>query len=95
MTFIPQHPEPDEVIKARATLRAWELRNGHAVYPDPLDGGLRGYQGRCWDCNWQGTEFLRGDEEMGTPESRAHKQNARREVAEHVAATTPTEWLPQ
>jgi hypothetical protein len=56
----------------------------HDAYIDCLDGGYRGYQARCWDCDWTGVEHLRGDEQMGTEASRAHKHNARLEAAEHA-----------
>jgi hypothetical protein len=55
----------------------------HDVGIDCLDGGHKGYQAVCWECGWRGTEHLRGDEEMGTPESRSHKTRAREEAAEH------------
>lgn len=73
--------------KARATIRAWEARFGHDSYVDCLDGGYAGYQARCWDCDWEGPEHLRGDEEMGTPESRAHKHHAKEEAAQHQIDT--------
>lgn len=78
--------------EARRTIRRWELRNGHASFANPLDGGYRGYQAQCWDCDWQGTEYLRGDEEMGTEESRVHKRNAVREARQHARDTKPTVW---
>lgn len=81
--------EPQHVQDARQLLRDWRLRNGHESYADCLDGGYRGYQAACWDCDWRGTVYLRGDEEMGTEESRAHKRNARREAAEHQRDTLP------
>lgn len=81
--------EPPEVRRARATIRAWEMRNGHDAYVEPLDGGYWGYMAACWDCDWKGPKYLRGDEEMGTPESRIHKQNARRDAAEHRRETKP------
>ena len=59
----------------------------HDVGFDCLDGGYKGYQAVCWTCGWRGTEFLRGDEEMGTPESRVHKANAKREMIEHRDST--------
>jgi hypothetical protein len=85
--------EPRVVQEARLTIREWELRNGHNSYTQPLDSGYRGYQARCWDCDWRGTEYLRGDEEMGTPESRAHKKNAHREAAEHSQVTQTGRWV--
>ncbi len=81
--------EPEHVREARHVLREWELRDGHAAYAFPLGGGYRGYQARCHDCDWCGTEFLRGDEEMGTDESRRHKRNARAEAEQHRTATRP------
>lgn len=81
--------EPPNVQEARRVLREWELRDGHHAYAEPLDGGWRGYQGRCWDCDWHGPEYLRGDEEMGTEESRQHKENAHRDAARHRAETKP------
>jgi hypothetical protein len=84
--------EPPEVRDARRVLRAWELRSGHASYVECLDGGYRGYQARCWDCEWQGPEHLRGDEQLGSPESCAHKRNARADAAAHQTATRPGDW---
>jgi hypothetical protein len=82
--------EPPEVQEARRLIREWELRHGHDSYVDPLHSGLDGYQAACWDCDWRGPEHLRGDEEMGTPESRRHKALARKEAAQHREATRPT-----
>ena len=59
----------------------------HDGYCEALDGGYKGYQARCWDCDWTGTKYLRGDEEWGTDESRRHKRNAQIEVAEHRETT--------
>jgi hypothetical protein len=83
---------PAEVAEARRVLRAWELRNGHASYVECLDGGYRGYQARCWDCDWQGPEHLRGSETIGTPDSRVHKREARADAAAHQGDTTPVRW---
>lgn len=77
---------------AHRVLRAWRLRDGHASYVEPLDGGRAGYQARCWDCDWEGREHLRGDEPLDTPESRAHKQKARMESAVHQRNTKPVDW---
>lgn len=55
----------------------------HDVGIDCLEGGHKGYQAVCWECGWRGPEHLRGDEEMGTPESRSHKNQAREEAAKH------------
>ncbi len=60
----------------------------HDAYYDCLDGGYRGYQGACWDCDWRGPERLRGDEEIGTEESRQHKRNAKLD-AKHHRETAP------
>jgi hypothetical protein len=79
--------EPEEVSEARAVVKAWEQRFGHDSYVDCLDGGYKGYQARCWDCDWAGPEHLRGDEQMGTPESRAHKQQAKEDAAGHQIDT--------
>jgi hypothetical protein len=57
----------------------------HDGYAAPLDGGYRGYQARCWDCDWTGPEHLRGDEPMGTEASRTHKRSAQLEAAAHSA----------
>lgn len=57
----------------------------HEVGYDCLEGGHRGYQAVCWTCGWRGPERLRGDEEMGTDESRAHKLAAKRDMLEHRA----------
>lgn len=83
----PLDPEP--VREARRILREWELRHGHDSYVNPLNGGCRGYQARCWDCDWTGPEHLRGDEQMGTPESRVHKNRVRAEAAQHRRDTRP------
>ena len=80
-------PEPTHVQEARRIIREWELRNGHDSYAECLGGGHVGYQARCWDCGWRGPEHLRGDEPMGTDESRAHKTNARLDASAHLAAT--------
>lgn len=79
--------EPAFVQEARAVIEAWERRNGHDSYVDCLDGGYAGYQGACWDCDWRGPAHLRGDEEMGTPESRQHKVKARQDAARHRELT--------
>lgn len=84
--------EPIEVRVARETIRRWELRNGHASYVECLDGGHQGYQARCGDCDWTGTEHLRGDEPLGTTKSRSHKILARIEAGEHQRATAPANW---
>jgi hypothetical protein len=55
----------------------------HDGYVECIDGGYRGYQARCWDCDWVGEEHLRGDEPLGTDASRAHKYAARLEAAAH------------
>lgn len=81
--------EPEAVREAREVLREWELRDGHDAYANTLEGGWRGYQAACWDCDWTGPEYLRGDEQMGTPESRVHKNNARRDAAQHREDTKP------
>lgn len=60
----------------------------HDAYADCLDGGYRGYQARCWDCDWAGAIYLRGNEPMGTEASRQHKRNAQLEAAEHRATAT-------
>jgi hypothetical protein len=75
--------EPQIVQHARLVLQAWELRDGHRTYVNPLGGGSLGYRAECWDCEWRGTEFLRGDEILGSEESRAHKRNAQRQASEH------------
>ncbi len=75
--------------EARRVIRLYELRDGHAAYAMPLGGGYRGYQGRCHDCQWEGAEHLRGDEEMGTEASREHKRNARAEAEAHRKQTIP------
>jgi hypothetical protein len=64
------------------------VERSHDAYAAPLDGGYKGYQARCWDCDWTGTEFLRGDEPMGTEASRQHKRKAQVEAAEHSEANT-------
>lgn len=81
--------EPLSVREARRKIAEWEARNGHDSYVDCLNGGYKGYQTACWDCDWRGPEHLRGDEEMDTPESRAHKRNARADAADHRQATQP------
>ena len=81
--------EPLSVREARRKIAEWEARNGHDSYVDCLNGGFKGYQAACWDCDWRGPEHLRGDEEMDTPESRAHKRNARADAADHQLATRP------
>jgi hypothetical protein len=81
--------EPQIVRDARHIIRQWELRDGHDAYAEPLGGGYRGYQGACHDCDWRGAEYLRGDEELGTEASRAHKRDAQREAEEHRQATLP------
>jgi hypothetical protein len=83
--------EPPEVKRARRVIQRWEQRNGHAAYAEPLDGGHKGYQGACWDCDWRGAEYLRGNEQIGTEESRAHKRNAQREASAHAQATKPAD----
>lgn len=70
-------------------IREWELRNGHDAYVRPLDGGFKGYQAACWDCEFEGPEHLRGDEDMGTEESRRHKRSAQHEATAHRQATKP------
>lgn len=84
--------EPPEVVEARALIKRWELRHGHDSYIECLDGGYKGYQARCWNCGWTGPEYFRGDEQIGTPESRAHKQNARRDAWQHQTDTKPADW---
>lgn len=81
--------EPPEVQEARRVIRAWGLRNGHDSYIDCLDGGHKGYQARCWNCDWEGPQYLRGDEEIDTPESRVHKVNARHDAWQHQKDTRP------
>lgn len=61
----------------------------HDAYVDCLDGGYRGFQAACWSCKWRGPEHLRGDEEMGTDESRSHKRAARADAAEHRRVPLP------
>jgi hypothetical protein len=61
----------------------------HDAYVEPLEGGHKGYQARCWTCDWRGPEHLRRGELLGTPESRAHKNAARKEAAQHRAETAP------
>lgn len=82
-------PEPEHVQEARRIIREYELRDGHGAYAAALDGGYRGYQAWCHDCDWEGSVFLRGDEEMGTEASRAHKRNAQAEAEAHRLATKP------
>jgi len=82
-------PEPQHVQDARQVIREWQQRNGHDSYVDCLGSGWRGYQAACHDCGWRGPEHLRGDEEMGTDESRVHKSNARQDAAHHRVATMP------
>lgn len=84
--------EPPEVVEARRLIDCWQKRHGHDSYVEPLGGGYTGYQGRCWDCDWHGPEHLRGDEEMGTPESRQHKKAAYGDAAGHQLATKPDDW---
>jgi hypothetical protein len=55
----------------------------HEAYVQPLGSGYLGFQARCYSCDWQGPEHLRGDEIMGTPESRAHKNAARADALSH------------
>lgn len=86
----PERSEPAEVKAARQTIREWELRDGHTSYVDCLDGGYRGYQAACWDCDWRGPEHLRTPgEDMNTPHSRSHKIAAKQDAAEHRRLTTP------
>ena len=59
-----------------------ELRQ-HDGYAATLDGGYKGYQARCWDCDWTGPEHLRGDEPMGTEASRVHKRKAQMDAGKH------------
>lgn len=75
--------EPAHVQEARRVIREWEQRDGHDAYVECLDGGFAGYQAVCSDCDWKGDEHLRGAEEIGTDESRAHKIAARHEAAAH------------
>jgi hypothetical protein len=82
-----EEQEPPEVIEARKIVECWEKRNGHDAYTDVLEGGWKGFQARCWDCGWQGPERLRGDEEMGTPESQQHKANAHADAVAHRRST--------
>lgn len=84
--------KPAEVQEAERTIRAWQLRDGHDSYVQPLNGGFTGYQARCWNCEWIGPVHLRGDEPVGTPESRRHKMLARDEAYDHRAATKPEDW---
>jgi len=83
------HPAPRGIALEQAVLaylsRCPSPEATHDAYVEPLDGGHRGYQARCWDCDWTGPEHLRGPEVLGTPESRAHKNAARVEAAEHRA----------
>lgn len=79
--------EPAIVAEARRTIEAWEKRAGHDAYAQPLDGGYKGYQAMCWDCDWHGTQHLRGDEVLGSEESYAHKRRARLEAVEHRRET--------
>lgn len=84
--------EPTQVQEARRIIREWELRDGHGAYVAPLDGGWRGYQAGCWDCDWRGPEHLHGPEARampGTAEGRAHKRLAQQEAAAHREATRP------
>jgi hypothetical protein len=57
----------------------------HDAYVEPLDGGHRGYQARCWTCDWTGPEHLRGTETLGGEESRTHKRAAKADAAAHRA----------
>jgi hypothetical protein len=57
----------------------------HDAYVEPLDGGHRGYQARCWTCDWTGPEHLRGTETLGSEESRTHKRAAKADAAAHRA----------
>ena len=79
--------EPPRVKEARRIVALWGGREGHDTYYDCLDGGWKGFQGACFTCGWRGPEHLRGDEEMGTPESRAHKQRAKQDAAQHRLET--------
>jgi hypothetical protein len=65
----------------------------HETYVEPLGGGQRGYQARCWSCTWTGPEHLRGPEQLGTPESRAHKRAAKQDAAQHRAKARTVEEL--
>jgi hypothetical protein len=60
----------------------------HDAYVEPLDGGHRGYQARCWTCDWTGPEHLRGTETLGTEESRTHKRAAKTDAAAHRAGVS-------
>jgi hypothetical protein len=74
------------ILAEFGSARAGESDEGvHDAYVEPLGSGYRGFQARCWSCEWRGPEHLRGDEEMGTPESRAHKNAARADAAAHRA----------
>lgn len=73
---MPEHDVPTRALRA------------HDAYTQPLGGGYLGYQARCWDCDWRGAEYLRGDELMGTEASRVHKLNAKREATEHRETTS-------
>lgn len=84
--------EPSEVVEARRIIDCWQKRHGHDSYVEPLDGGHKGYQAQCWDCDWHGPEHLRGGEPMGTEESRAHKKLAYRDAADHQRDTRPADW---
>lgn len=81
--------EPAHVQEARRVIREWELRNGHDAYVVCLDGGWKGYQAACWDCDWRGPEHLHGVQQLGTERSRSHKGDARREAAQHRLETRP------
>ena len=84
--------EPPEVVAARETIKRWQMRHGHNSYIECLDGGHKGYQARCWDCDWTGPEHLRGPEKIGTAESRAHKRHARQDAWQHQTDTKPADW---
>lgn len=62
--------------------------DGHDSYVQPLDGGYKGYQAKCWDCDWAGPEHLRA-EDLNAPEGQAHKRNARNEAHQHRQDTKP------
>lgn len=84
--------EPPEVVEARALIKRWKQRHGHDSYVYCIGGGHAGYQARCWNCDWEGAEYPRGDEPLGTPGSRAHKANARRDARQHQEDTKPADW---
>lgn len=54
----------DAVILAEGAIRALqfkvESRTAHEPYPNPINGGYDGYEGRCHKCDWVGPKYPPG-----------------------------------